>query len=312
MTVAIVHWLVVARWSGAGALAVWQRLLGRLARLRDVRAIAPLRHALTTPPPFLGKAHAQTMASLIAATAEQLTSEARPGDEEGATMAAIEARLTTPAMDFFAHRPAGADALALLAPVWAAPDDLTVRQVVADALLERGEPWGEIIALSMRTGSDQERERLSLLLNKHHHVICGAIAKIAKVAGRVIEGGFLVECAANASMVPRRDWEAALVAPQWAMIRAVSIDLVSTPAWWMAAFATGQASRRVRRVQLSHYNKPVMVLTRETLAGPWLVERLRPYPRAERVCAAFVGEAAAKPSADRATKKSSRGASPRR
>jgi uncharacterized protein (TIGR02996 family) len=303
MTVAIVRWITAARWPGSGALPVWQRLLARLVRLRDTRAIAPLRRAVATPPRFVGVAHTRAMASLIAATAEELAAAAAPVEDDGATWAVIEARLTAPATDFFAHRAAAGESVqAVVAPVWEAPDDATVRQVVADTLLERGEPWGELIALSMQPVASKEGEaRIQLLLNKHAHLVCGAIAKIAKVNRRVFEAGFLVECAVNASMVPRRDWEAALSAPQWAMVRAVRIDLANAPAWWIAAFAAGPASQRVRRVELWQYNTPLMKLTRETLAGPWRVERRRAHARAERACRAFVP--AADPSSPTAKRK---------
>jgi uncharacterized protein (TIGR02996 family) len=283
---------MAARWPGSGALPVWQRLLARLVRLRDLRAIAPLRRAAAVPPRFVGMGHTRAMASLIAATADKLAAAARPveDDRDSATWTAIEARLKVPAADFFAPRAvAGESVQALVAPVWRAPDDATVRQVVADALLERGEPWGELIALSTQpVASKESAARIQLLLHKHAHVVCGAIAKIAEVRRRVFEAGFLVECAVNTSMVPRRDWEAALTAPQWALVRAVRIDLANAPAWWITAFAAGPASQRVRRVELWHYNTPLVKLTRETPGAPWQVELRRAHARAERAFRAFV------------------------
>lgn len=45
----------------------------------------------------------------------------------------------------------------LLAAILENPDDVAQRLVFADLLLERGEPWGELIALQCRPSSDPER-----------------------------------------------------------------------------------------------------------------------------------------------------------
>lgn len=60
----------------------------------------------------------------------------------------------------------------LLAAVHAAPDDLGAREVYADALLEHGDPRGEMMALSLEEGrggalDDADRRRLEYLIGEH-------------------------------------------------------------------------------------------------------------------------------------------------
>lgn len=60
----------------------------------------------------------------------------------------------------------------LLAVVHAAPDDLGAREVLADALLEHGDPRGEMMALSLEEGrgvtlDEADRKRLAYLIGEH-------------------------------------------------------------------------------------------------------------------------------------------------
>jgi|GEM_PF-2576071 len=272
LATAIVAAIFAARWAGSSALPLWKTLCGRLVELRDGRAVPSLRLCAEELPPFLGAAHGQVMAALFATTADALEAAVRPVPVP-TWLGAIEDRLTEPPADFFARPlPPGARAAALLAPLWARPDDAALRQVVADALLAEGEPWGEFIALSTR-GKKSDSDRIAELLAEHGKLFCGPLAKICSPEGRVFEGGFLVECSVDSLMVPRRDFEAALVAPQWAMIHTVHIGMSSAPAWWIPAFVESTASSRLHTVEIGHYaSQPLVQLTRKkqgwTRVGP--------------------------------------------
>jgi uncharacterized protein (TIGR02996 family) len=70
---------------------------------------------------------------------------------------------------------------ALLADVYANPEDDAPRLVLADLLLERGDPRGEFIALQVeraRTGVEEPSEREAQLLKKHGKEWLGVLAPI--------------------------------------------------------------------------------------------------------------------------------------
>jgi uncharacterized protein (TIGR02996 family) len=79
---------------------------------------------------------------------------------------------------------------ALLAAVYDAPDDEAPRLVYADALLERGDPRGELITLQIQ-GRDPRRERE--LIETHGKRWLGELAPIV-MAGYRFERGFLAAC----------------------------------------------------------------------------------------------------------------------
>ncbi|MBL8950662.1 MAG: hypothetical protein JNK82_07795 [Myxococcaceae bacterium] len=84
----------------------------------------------------------------------------------------------------------------LLERVWAAPDDPMAREVFRDWLLERGDPWGELMALQehrVRTGGE-ETPRERALLRKVRPQILGSLAGAkGKVLSELqFERGFVV------------------------------------------------------------------------------------------------------------------------
>ncbi|HEY1551922.1 MAG TPA: TIGR02996 domain-containing protein, partial [Kofleriaceae bacterium] len=78
--------------------------------------------------------------------------------------------------------------------VYAAPDDDAPRAVLADALIDRGDPRGELIALQLRGETDRVRE----LLRAHGHGWTGVLGLISK---RVeFRRGFPAKLALDASV----------------------------------------------------------------------------------------------------------------
>jgi uncharacterized protein (TIGR02996 family) len=81
---------------------------------------------------------------------------------------------------------------ALLGAIYDAPDDDAPRLVLADALLERGDPRGELIALQLRgDGASKKRERE--LLDTHGKQWLGELAPVV-MGGYTFARGFLAEC----------------------------------------------------------------------------------------------------------------------
>jgi uncharacterized protein (TIGR02996 family) len=109
----------------------------------------------------------------------------------------------------------------LLAEVYAHPDDDAPRMVLADALLERGDPRGEFITLQLvrgRNGEPTERERE--LLKKHGRSWLGPLATVLSFgkgySGTEFERGFVVK----ADFIFKIEKKLPLVArdPGWATI----------------------------------------------------------------------------------------------
>jgi len=85
---------------------------------------------------------------------------------------------------------------ALLQAIYDAPDDDAPRLVYADALLERGDPRGELITLQCRLAQREDRElrkREQELLEAHGKQWLGELAPVV-MAGYRFERGFLAEC----------------------------------------------------------------------------------------------------------------------
>src|SRR5688500_14238186 len=103
---------------------------------------------VATPPYFQGVGFTRWCVEQIGKTADALASlKATPDDAKTTQLADAEQAKPPPLGWFAAASTANADAL--LAQVWAAPDGLALRSVIGDALQELGDPWGELIALQM-------------------------------------------------------------------------------------------------------------------------------------------------------------------
>lgn len=209
-------WLEQGYWPAPTAKIVWERIFSHLVALQNGSVAEPLRAVAETLPPFVGEAHRAWMTSQIRATAAALP----------------KVRNAKPA----AHAPAK-PAADPLAPVWKAPDDDELRQVVADLLGERGDPRGELITLQLLATPDaKQRSRARALLDEHAVAWLGAIAKLTLGGSSLFERGFPVTVALDRRAVPRREWEAALAAPQWATIRTLRVSILHTPKWWITAW----------------------------------------------------------------------------
>lgn len=278
LTVVLVGWLQSAKWPGSGAADLWDVVLGRLVDLRDARAIAPLERATKDVPPFLGVGHTKEMIDRVARTAKRLEDACagKPPSVDEASLAEIEKLLREPAADFFARKRAvGEDALELVKRVWENPDDDDLRRVTADALLEAGNAWGEFITLQFHAaeGNADAAKKADALLAKHARDFCGPVAKIVKQRSRVFEKGFLVACATDATMIGRRDWEAAASAPHWGTVKRVRIDMSSTPLWWISVWAKNPALKNVRRVEIAQYSATKVLLERD-VGAPFAVTKI--------------------------------------
>jgi uncharacterized protein (TIGR02996 family) len=248
VTVFLVECLRAAKWPGSSSRTLWKNAFAKLVELRDPRALAPLRAAVATPPRFLGAGFTKDVVAAIAAAADALERVLAPAavpDDVAALVAAHRAQV--PKRGWLAP-PGGADpeVEALLARVYAAPDDRDLRSVVGDALLERDDPWGELIALQMR-GTNSAR--VNELVRKHGGRFAGAVSLVATRDDMTFEDGFLAEVMPDKQLVGRRYWEEAIAAPQWATVHTVTIGY-NTPTWWVGAWLANARLGRLRVVTL--------------------------------------------------------------
>jgi uncharacterized protein (TIGR02996 family) len=97
----------------------------------------------------------------------------------------------------------------LLAQVLAEPKRIDLRHVWADALLERGDPRGEFIALQLKADqlTEAESKRLTSLQRKHQREWLGSLANILKPSTVRFEAGCLVEAEfAELSAASPEEW----------------------------------------------------------------------------------------------------------
>ncbi len=109
-----------------------------------------------------------------------------------------------------------------LVEIAARPDDLELRSVFADWLLERGEPLGEFIALQLKPHpTPQERERERQLFSLHANAwLPPALREVIVSWSQQYEKGVLTRCRIKAA--PPAKIAAARLDPRWATVRALA------------------------------------------------------------------------------------------
>jgi uncharacterized protein (TIGR02996 family) len=181
-----------------------------IERLRDPRlvaelpAIRPILTARLTRKPVYTK----VLRVLDAAAAKLRAPKSSPLDER---LAAAVAPLRQPAHTIES----------LLAEVYAHPNDDAPRMVLADVLLERGDPRGEFITLQLARGRDGEpSERERELLKKHGKSWLGPLGTVLSFgkgySGTKFQRGFV----ARADFIFKIEKKLALIAsdPAWATV----------------------------------------------------------------------------------------------
>ena len=219
----MVGWLETVPYRATMTRPFWRKAFAALRELRDRELV-----------PRLEDADAAIASSVAPAMASWLRGELAKVLAELRGKLIVAAAPTPPilveiAHAFVARRAAAASAqpraeLAdLLAAVYADPDDDGARLVYADALLERGDPRGELIALQCRLAhapdspdAKQLRRRIRELLDSHGKLWLGELAPIVR-SGYRFERGFLAACRIDPA---RADRVRALVGhPAWATVR---------------------------------------------------------------------------------------------
>ncbi len=137
---------------------------------------------------------------------------------------------------------------ALLLQLAERPEDRALRLVFADALLERGDPRGEVIALCARGGlSLTEQRRVARLTTQHAAGWLGPLAVVADLHRSRFTDGFLTElvCAAR----PAELYAALVGDPRLVTVQRLSVP-PSQHASELAAFLSHRVFRGLDRLEL--------------------------------------------------------------
>ncbi|HET9988310.1 MAG TPA: TIGR02996 domain-containing protein, partial [Kofleriaceae bacterium] len=182
----LVALLVAPPWGSSTGRKLWRALFDALVAQGDPRSTAQLT-AIDFRPIIGNDWGTVEMTKLVKRTVARIT--ATPAVDDAATAAACAA-----IEQALAHDTGDGDAL--LARIYAAPNDLGPRTIYADWLQERGDPRGELIALQLAHAgtapSDAQRRREAQLLENHGAEWLGALAP-ACVGEPRFAGGFAVE-----------------------------------------------------------------------------------------------------------------------
>lgn len=155
---------------------------------------------------------------------------------------------------------------ALLAAIYADPDDDAARLVYADFLQDRGDPRGEFITLQIGRGDHSNSARERELWKKHGKQWLGSLGPIVRDVE--FRRGFLAR--ATAKFRTQRDVELYGALPEWATVEVLelgggSIARIDQRQW---AYFLGPAMRNVR-----HAIKPHQRWLLEA-SEPWRIEHL--------------------------------------
>jgi len=161
-------------------------------------------------------------------------------------------------------QPARDDALdALLREVHARPDADDARLVLADALLARGDPRGELIALQLAApGDDRQRGRIEQLLREHARRWLGALRHVIYRAR--FARGFLARLELNGRWTAsEQGWAEHAVDPRLATVEDLIPGRSVGPIY--ARFVTSPAMTALRRIEV--FDRPTLDALRATPAS---------------------------------------------
>ncbi|MFT3712594.1 MAG: hypothetical protein QM817_33515 [Archangium sp.] len=149
-----------------------------------------------------------------------------------------------------------------LEAVYAAPHDRARKQVLADVLLERGEPRGEFISLQLQNASPRKQAQL---LKKHQDEWLGPLSEIidTRDAKPVFTDGFVSEVTVRE--VKRNQFLLAVDAKEWATVTRVRRGLQRLAPSMRGLRATGPIGQDV----LEHWAKEKFELP--SLEAVWLI-----------------------------------------
>jgi hypothetical protein len=262
-TVFLVAMLDDANWLGPDTGPLWKVVFERLVALRDVRCLAHLRALATNPPRFFQAKFTRWAAGEIAKTADRLA-RVKVAKDDAATTRLADAQTVRPPKQGFFKRGPSPESEALIARVWENPEDLELRAVIGDALLELGDPWGELIALQL--AKKPNAKAIRALLEAHLARFAGPISHVHN--GLVFEAGFLASGRIWNSYATTRDWDEAATAPHWATVKRVDFGSWCPKQKWVRAWWSSANLTSLRELAICG-----VVFARASASEPWSIEK---------------------------------------
>jgi uncharacterized protein (TIGR02996 family) len=200
--------LAISRMPVAQDVRIPDELCRLLEEVRDPRTVAPLE-ALRA-----GLGTGSMLGGRLSLCLQQLSRYAPPplDEQDSALCEALEEALAAREASDAAR---AATREELLARVYADPEDLTARMVLADHLLEGGDPLGELITLQCMPRADEAR--IEALLSEHRLRWEAPLGVYVERECTRFERGFPV------SVRMRRNWSEPLPepAPCWSTVREI-------------------------------------------------------------------------------------------
>ena len=190
--------LAAPPWRYEGAMTFWRRCLKRIGQADDPRLVPRLEELggryLAVMPTYVGEQIQERIAKLAATMRERLgATEPTLNDAATAACEALAARLGVEPPVERGEAAQGPSTDELLAAVRRDPADDGPRAVLADRLLERGDPLGELISLQLARASGRSdrgsRARERALVASHGDGWLGQINAVLRA--RCFDRGFL-------------------------------------------------------------------------------------------------------------------------
>lgn len=177
-----------APWTSDTSRSVWNPIFALLATLDDPRVGASaeaVRSGWGMRAP-----HRAWLADRLAASLEKQSAAPRETAADRDALDALEAMLVVAPAARSRH-----DTDAMLAAIHADPFDDNLRSIYADALLERGDPRGELIQLQLQPSPSKDAQRrIATLLKTHARAWLGGIEPVIVKDGVVFARGFVSAC----------------------------------------------------------------------------------------------------------------------
>lgn len=223
-------------YQSSGSLKMWRRLVVVLVEHADVHLYGRLREMSESwkeKPPVEVRAFERIQGYVdkgLTQLQEKLgaVSSAPETAADPAVLETLETLLTPSAKALERVTEDAETAQGFLKEIAAAPDNDEIRLVFADWLLERNNPWGELIQLQFeateRPLKRAEKIRINKILREDREILLGPLAPLVLKKGLVLEKGFPVVCGLPQS--PKAQVvDEALTDPRWATVR----ELVLSP-----------------------------------------------------------------------------------
>ncbi|MBA3540187.1 MAG: TIGR02996 domain-containing protein, partial [Deltaproteobacteria bacterium] len=159
----------------------------------------------------------------------------------------------------------------MLAAIYDDPFDDQLRSVYADALIEQGDPHGELIQLQLQAApSSEARRRIGQLLAKHERTWLGPIAPVVAKGGVEFRRGFVAVC--KAKFKNEQDVRAYGSHPAWATVEELThaVGAWSSGAQYRWSCWIDPAMKSLTSVRLHDVNAAELLDT----PVPWNLRRL--------------------------------------